>query len=122
MNRKQEGTARRWLGGGQPKVGGNLGLLLQAQQLLKFQGPPTPLNSAGTATRIVRRGMKCGVSMSSQSSTHISAGIVHYQNKLKFPWVTVHEGGCRCAPAAGQLTRRFLPNGKEQMRGEESSR
>lgn len=69
--------------------------LLQAQQLLKFQGPPTPLSSAGTATRTGRRGMKCGVSKgvtAGQSSTRITGGIVHCQNKLSFPWITVHEG------------------------------
>lgn len=39
--------------------------------------------------------MKCGVSVGvtpGQRSTRITAGIVHYENKLKFPWMTVHQG------------------------------
>lgn len=48
--------------------------------------------------------MKCGVSMgvtAGQSSTRLTGGIVHCQNKLRFPWIT-------CAWGAAGVHQRLV--------------
>lgn len=114
MNWKQEGMARWWWLGA-ANTGRKLRPLLQAQELLKFQGPPTPLSSAGTATHTGKKGDEMWGKYGSNgglSSTRITGGIVHCQNKLKFLWITVHEGLQVCAGVRSADTR--FPVKREQ--------
>lgn len=119
---------KEWRGGGWGKqiVGGRkFRPLLQNQKLLKFQGPPTPLSSAGTATHTGRKGMKCGVSMGVNGGSEKHSYNRRNSSLSKQAQVSVDH----CARGAAGVHRRLVSwrvvscqTGGTKMRGEESSR